>query len=335
MACQKMRWPHGVLLTSYLCFCRKPRTINFNNALPGSPKPPLTPHSLPLSAPDQPLDQATPSGSSAQPLTSSSPSAYPHMLSDTSQIAIDQLTFASSESAAATPPATMQPSHGHHAAVEPTLETLRQQVGSQLAGSPNTGLPTDDARSEPMYDDQLRGANSLPVQLPLTTSDCQCQQILQNDTRQLQNDMGASAANQELDLHAKSAASFLDDIISKSDQGTLFKGPVTASSPSPLHFPVPAPVSSATATHADAYSLNQGSHKQQADEVVHLASCSGEDMVPMVGMRKSSEQLGRALSSRESMREGDFASLLLPGHSLSVSELGRGSGSGPKLSLCV
>ncbi len=260
------------------------------------------------------------------------------MLSDMSQVAIDQLPFASSEGAAATPPATMQPSQGHHAAVEPILETLRQHVGSQLAGSPNTGLPFDDARSEPMHDAQLRTADSLPVQLPPAPFDCQCQQILQastDDTRQLQNDMGAAAANQQLDPRAKSAASFLDDIISKSDKGTLFKGPVAASSPSPLQVPVPASGSSGTATHIDAYSLNQGCHKQQADEAVHLASCSEEGIAPVVGRRKSSDQLGRALSSRESMREGDFASLLLPGHSLSVSELGMGSASGPKLTLCV
>ena len=68
----------------------------------------------------------------------------------------------------------------------------------------------------------------------------------------------------------------------------------------------------------------------------YIASCSEEeDKAPVVGRRKSSEQLGRALSSRDSMREGDFASLLLPGHSLFVSELGRGSASGPKLSLRI
>jgi len=260
------------------------------------------------------------------------------MLSDMSQVAIDQLPFASSESVVATPPATLQPSHGHQAAIEPLLETLRQHVGSQLADSLNTGLPFDDARSESMRDNQLSIADSLPVQLPPAAFDCQCQQILEastDDTRQLQNDMAAAAANQELDLHAKSAASFLDDIISKSDKGTLFKGPVAASSPSPLQFPAPAYVSSGTATHVDAYSLNQGSHKQQADEAVHLPSCSEEEITSVVGRRKSSDQLGRALSSRESMREGDFASLLLPGHFLSVSELGRGSAFRPKLSLCV
>ncbi len=251
---------------------------------------------------------------------------------------MDHLPFASSENAVATAPASMLPPYGHHAAVEPILETLCQQAGSQLADSPNTGLPFGDAKSESMHDDQFRTADSLPVQLRPAHFDCQYQQILQahtDDTRQCQNDTGASAAHQELDPHAKSAASFLDDIISKSDKGTLFKGPVAASSPSPLQFPAPGSVSSRTATHADAYSLNQGSHKQQADEAVHLASCSGEGMVPMVGRRKSSEQLGRALSSRDSMREGDFASLLLPGHSLSVSELGRGAASRPKLSLCV
>ena len=257
------------------------------------------------------------------------------MLPDMSQVAIDQLPFASSESAAATRP--IQPSHGHHAAIEPILRTQRQQLGSQFADSPITGLPFDNARSEPVHDDQLRTADSLPVQLPPAPSDCQSHQILQastDDTRQLQNDTGASAADQELDPYAKSAASFLDDIISKSDKGTLFKGPVAASSPSPPQYPAPASVGSGTATHVYAYSLNQGSHKQQADAPVHLASCSAEeDKTPVVARRKSSDQLGRALSSRESMREGDFASLLLPGHSLSVSELGRGSASGPELSL--
>ena len=194
------------------------------------------------------------------------------MLSDMSRVAIDQLLLASSDSPAATPPAIVQPSHGHNVAVEPILETLRQQVGSQLADSPNTGLPIDDARSKSMHDDQLRTADSLPVQLPPATSDCQCLQILDtstDDTRWLQNDTGASAADQELDQHAKSAASFLDDIISKSDKGTLFKGPIAASSPSPPQFPAPASVGSGTATHLYAYSLNQGSHKERADEVIH------------------------------------------------------------------
>ncbi|KAL0027155.1 hypothetical protein WJX79_010685 [Trebouxia sp. C0005] len=150
---------------------RKPRTINFNTALPVNPTPPLYPHSLPLSAPDQPRDQAPPSDSPAQSPMPSSPSAHPRMLSDVSLVS------------------------------------------------------------------------------------------------------------------------------------------------------APPSVTSGTATHEDAYSLNQGSHKQQADEAVHLASCSEEGVAPTVGRRKSSDQLGRALSSRDSMREGDFASLLLPGHSLSVSEL--------------
>ena len=328
IAFQEMQLLRGVLFSSGLYSCRKPRTINFNNASPGSPKPPLCPGSLPLSAPDQSFDQATPSDSSPQAMTSASPSAYSRMLSETSQVAIDQLPFASSESAAATRPATMQPFHGHNVAIEPILETLCQQVGSQLADSPNTGLPVDAARSESMHDDQLRTADSLPVQHPPASSDCQCQQKLQASTvvtRQLQSDIGAAPAHQQFDPHAQSAASFLDDIISKSDKGTLFKGPVAASGPSPLQIPAPASVSSRTATHVDAYSLNQDCHKQQADEAVHLAGCAEKAMAPMVGRQKSSEQLGRALSSRESMREGDFASLLLPGHSLSVSELGRGS----------
>ena len=331
-------WACDILLSSNLYFCRKPRTINFNSALPGSPKPPLSPHSWLLSAPDQPLDQATPSDSPAQPLTSSSPSAHPRVLSDMSQVAINQLPFASSESAVAIPPATMQPSHGHDAAIEPILATLRQHVGNHLADSPNTGLPFGDARSESMHDDQLRVADSLPVQLPPATSDCQCQQMLQastNDIRQLQSDMGKAAANQVLDLHAKSAAFFLDEIISKSNKGTLFKGPVATSRPSPLQFPVPASVGSGTATHVDAYSQQQGSHQQQADEAAYLARCSEEGITPVVGRCKSSDQLRRALSSRDSMREGDFASLLLPGHSLSVSELGRGSAFGLKHTLCV
>lgn len=260
------------------------------------------------------------------------------MLSDVSLVAIDSLPFASSESAAATPPTAVQPSHGHDAATEPIPAALCQHVGGQLADSPNTGLPFGDARSESKHGNQLRIAGSLPVQLPLTPLDHQYQQILQastDDTRQLPDDMGAAAANLDLDPYAKSAASFLDDIISKSDKGTLFKGPVAASSPSSLQVSAPPSVTSGTATHEDAYSLNQGSHKQQADEAVHLASCSEEGVAPTVGRRKSSDQLGRALSSRDSMREGDFASLLLPGHSLSVSELGRGSAVGSQLSLCV
>ncbi|DBA70284.1 TPA: hypothetical protein ACH3X2_012181 [Trebouxia sp. C0005] len=303
---------------------RKPRTINFNTALPVNPTPPLYPHSLPLSAPDQPRDQAPPSDSPAQSPMPSSPSAHPRMLSDVSLVAIDSLPFASSESAAATPPTAVQPSHGHDAATEPIPAALCQHVGGQLADSPNTGLPFGDARSESKHGNQLRIAGSLPVQLPLTPLDHQYQQILQastDDTRQLPDDMGAAAANLDLDPYAKSAASFLDDIISKSDKGTLFKGPVAASSPSSLQVSAPPSVTSGTATHEDAYSLNQGSHKQQADEAVHLASCSEEGVAPTVGRRKSSDQLGRALSSRDSMREGDFASLLLPGHSLSVSEL--------------
>ena len=276
-------------LSSILFSCRKPRTITFNQAAPISPKRPEPPDSSQPAASDSVSGQA--------PLTD--PSACPSLLPNPSE-GIQQL--GSSDAA------WLVDAHGHE---------------------PETDTPYTTAASLQNYESQSLSLGKSPqVHEAASRLDKHDSASLPVGAAQSAGPNGDSADGQELEQNTESAAAFLDAILAQSKKGTLFRGPIAPTLPSAAAPPETPHIS--TAALYDASPNGHMDHmdrvdQQQAGQPIRQPKWSEdeEECVPELSRRTSSDHLRRALSRGDSMREGDFASLLMPGHVPSVAKLGQ------------